>query len=272
MNHLIVKTKGRDGQFYKLISEKTFFSTPDNLSNATEYTPTYKLEEDEIYSVKNFSEKNYCIEFLRQKFNSTEYNQLPYSLYSQIEFLCAVQSGKYFFQKITPSQIIAQKWISLSRTPKLVEDEKIIVMNRSPDAVYLKANDTLYFTRLPAIATIFKGIESLYREATNAETERFLHSDFISVQNGYGVNSVKTANRKRIALVLDTLNRFRPKERKEIFKYIRDYCGNIKCKKDSFVIEKEDDLKQVLYGIEQRYYTTPLGNEKRLANSIIKLS
>ena len=36
----------------------------------------------------------------------------------------------------------------------------------------------------------------------------------------------------------------------------------------AFHVESEDDLKKLLYGIEQRYYTTKVGNEKRLANSI----
>ena len=33
----------------------------------------------------------------------------------------------------------------------------------------------------------------------------------------------------------------------------------------------EKELKELIYGIEQRYYTTEIGNEKRLANSVIKL-
>jgi hypothetical protein len=37
---------------------------------------------------------------------------------------------------------------------------------------------------------------------------------------------------------------------------------------ESFSISNEEDLKKLLYGIEQRYYTTKVGNEKRLANSI----
>ncbi len=36
----------------------------------------------------------------------------------------------------------------------------------------------------------------------------------------------------------------------------------------SFNIGSEENLKQLMYRIEQRYYTTPIGNEKRLANSI----
>ena len=41
--------------------------------------------------------------------------------------------------------------------------------------------------------------------------------------------------------------------------------------KNTFDIGSEKELKELIYGIEQRYYTTEIGNEKRLANSVIKL-
>ena len=39
---------------------------------------------------------------------------------------------------------------------------------------------------------------------------------------------------------------------------------------DDLLIRNE--LKMLLYGIEQRFYTTPVGGEKRLANSVITLN
>lgn len=38
---------------------------------------------------------------------------------------------------------------------------------------------------------------------------------------------------------------------------------------DSFKISNEKELKLLLYGIEQRFYTTPDGRERRIANSVI---
>ena len=38
-----------------------------------------------------------------------------------------------------------------------------------------------------------------------------------------------------------------------------------------FKIETDSDLKFVLWGIEQRFYTTPIGGDKRVANSIISI-
>ena len=39
-----------------------------------------------------------------------------------------------------------------------------------------------------------------------------------------------------------------------------------------FAVNSEDELKLLLYGIEQRFYTTLVGGERRIANSVIGYS
>ena len=56
---------------------------------------------------------------------------------------------------------------------KIRETGEGIIINDIPDAVYIKSEDTLYFQRLETISPIFKGIEKLYREATQEEVDRF---------------------------------------------------------------------------------------------------
>jgi hypothetical protein len=271
MNHLVAKTKGRKGDFFKILSDTSIFSLPDDLKNFKPYEPDYKLEDEEWFSIQDFSTKEFCIPFLRKMFISTEYPQIKVSEYVNIDYLCSIQDDKYFFQKMAANQLIKKKWFSVSNSPTLVKDEEIILINNFADAIYDKTNDVLYFKKLASISAIFKGIEILYREATYDETKQFLEFDFIKLAKGYNVDSVKTANRKRIAMAMDTLSKFTKDEKKSVFKYIHEYCKNLTFNRNSFSIETEDDLKQVLYGIEQRYYTTPLGNEKRLANSITKI-
>lgn len=98
---------------------------------------------------------------------------------------------------------------------------------RTANAIYVKQDDTLYFQRLSKLTKIFKGIEELYREATDEETIEFLNSSFINLTNGYSTSKVKTANRKRITMALETLSKFNTKEKKQIFKYISEYCNNL---------------------------------------------
>lgn len=274
MNYLLSKTKGKKGGIFKVLSSsKDFYPIPDDLNNSKKYDASYKLDEDEWYSIKKFSTQSYSLDFVKKKFTSTDYNQLSMSDYDKIEYLCAYQSDIYFFQKISQTQLIRKRYISLSNTPALIDNESLIIIHKVPDAVYDTAVDTLYFKSLSTISSIFKGIDSLYREATQKETEEFLQSNFIVLGTDYSANKVKKANRKRIAIVMDTLKGFSHKKKKDILKYINGYCKNLPfdSKNGTFTIETEDELKQLLYGIEEKFYTTQVGKEKRLANSVTKI-
>jgi hypothetical protein len=273
MNHLLAKTKGRNGDFFKIISNEEIFELPGDLNNPIEYNSDYKLEDDEWFAIENFTEMDYCIEFLTRRFISTDYGQIAKVDYNKIDYLCAYQTGIYYFQKISSSQVIRKKYFAFSDAPTLVENEPIIVIDNYPDAIYIKNNNILYFKKLTAITGIFKGIDILYREATQTETEEFLENDFILLNENFSAENVNKANRKRIAMAMATLATFTLPQKQSIFTYIREYCEDLNFDEDDekFTISNEEELKQLLYGIEQRYYTTLLGGEKRLANSITTL-
>lgn len=65
---------------------------------------------------------------------------------------------------------------------KLCEPQDLLVIKDIPDAVYIIKDDKLIFRTLSSISNIFKGIEDLYREATNTEVQQFLESDFIDLK------------------------------------------------------------------------------------------
>lgn len=206
MNYLIAKTKGVRGEFFKVISNTEIYSMPENMLNSVTYDPSYKIEEDEWFIVDSFSEKEFFIDILKNRFFSTDYNQIPTTEYNNMEYLCAFQNDLIFFQKISDSLIIRKKYFSLSGAPIFVQNEPILIVNNIPDAIYNKIEDKLYFRKLSTISSIFPGIDTLYKEATQVETEQFLQSEFIQLDNGYDASKVKTANRKRIALAMDTLS------------------------------------------------------------------
>lgn len=270
MNHLLAKTRGRNGDYFKVISNSEIYPLPDDLDNPKEYDTDYKLEDDEWFAITEFSEKEYCIDFLTRRFISTDYNQLPRAQYTNIEYLVAYQTGYFCFQKLTSSQVINRRYFSMSEQPELVTNAPIILINQVPDAIYHKEEDILYFKKLTSITTIFKGIYELYREATQEETEEFLENDFINLADDYSAENVKKANRKRIAMARETIARFTPAEKQDIFGYIREYCEELVFDENysNFSVSNEEDLKKLLYGIEQRYYTTRIGGERRLANSV----
>jgi hypothetical protein len=273
MSYLLAKKSGRNGEYVKLMSDNEIFQLPEDLDNPHIYDSDYNLDDDEWFAITEFSNSEYSIDFITRDFNSAEYNQIENNDYNNLKFLCSYQDDNfYFFQKLTNSQTVRKKWFRISNEPVLSEDP-IIIIKPYPDAIYDKEQDILYFKNLTAITTVFPEIGNLYREATDADTEAFLGNDFINLADNYDTSKVKTANRKRIAMAMDTLNRFTLVEKNQIFDYIKEYCPELDFSEDEeyFEIGTEDNLKHLLYGIEQRYYTTPLGNERRLANSITTL-
>ena len=146
-----------------------------------------------------------------------------------------------------------------------------VIVNNRPDAVYFSSLDVLVFRNLAAISSIFKGIDTLFKEATDEDVEKFLSQSFVNLCSGYDRQKVSKPNRKRIALAMDTLSKMSEQERLSILSYINKYCeGKLEVNEDDKKVKlsKDEDLKLLIYGIEQRFYTTPFGNEKRLANSV----
>ena len=275
MNQLIAKIRERGKaieKYKKVISDENFFHLPINLTNAVEYNPDTLLDDDNWYVITGFSSKEYCLELLKQQFNSVDYDLLDSQSFEKLDFLFSYQSDDYFFQNISKSQLVRKKLLSFGEGFKYDNKSAFIVIKDIPDAIYRKSNDCLYFRKLASITSIFHGIDQLHREATELETNEFLKEDFIILANGFSSIDVKTANRKRIALALDTLKNFEDDDKSKVFTYIQEYCPDLSKSEGAFSIGSENDLKMLLFGIEQRFYTTVVGEEKRIANSVISMN
>ncbi|WP_121626783.1 hypothetical protein [Poseidonibacter antarcticus] len=271
MNYLLAKIKGRGDNFLKVIATRdSIFEVPD-LSNNENYAPTYKLDDDEWFRLDNFLGRTFRNGLIERTFSGTNHNQILPIQYKDIIYLCCKQDNLFLFQKLSQTQLLSKKWLHISDSPSLQRDKPIIVINDWIDAIYNKDEDILYFKDIVKIKQMFNGIGDLYREATQVEVNTFLNKDFISLGNNFTSASVKVANRRRIAMALDTLSRFTDDEVIQICDYTQSYCVDLNISNNTFVIETEDHLKLVLFGIEQRYYTTLIGTEKRLANSILEM-
>lgn len=272
MDHLIAKVRQRGKQKYcKLVSEQQIYEI--RIEDPIDYSPATLIEEEQWYRIQKFSKKDYCIDLLKKTWDSTKYEQINAIEIEKIEYICAYQAqNDYCFQRVYKSNIIKNKWIlHFGEDVELSENKSIITINEQPDAIYKKDQDCLYFRKLNAITAIFHGIDAIYREATREEVDEFLSEPFIDLDYGYTADNVGVANRRRIALAMETLKGMNQKQRKDIFQYTNEYYPGLQYDGKKFKISKEDDLKTLLYGIEQRYYTTPITNERRCANSVTKI-
>ncbi|MGZ4928562.1 MAG: ATP F0F1 synthase synthase [Halobacteriota archaeon] len=273
MHCVLAKIKGNGKKkIFKLLSDKTLFEneviTP---GMCVDYSADHNLDEDSWFKIEQFSSKQYCIPLLKVDFVPAEYDELSRSQFPKISYLCAIQGDDYYFQKVTPSLFLSRKMIAFGEVAQLEQSENRLVVNSQPDAIYLKQSDTLVFKNLATISSIFKGIDELYKEATDEEVVEFLEMPFVEAQNGFNKSKVSKPNRKRVALALDTLAKMSAEDRNLMLSYVESYCsGLMKFDKDSGAVQvsSDEELKLLLYGVEQRFYTTPFGKEKRLANSV----
>jgi len=274
MDHVLAKVKRRK-KLLKLLSDQSLFDTTIAGLDFVEYDPDHNLDEDAWFKINQFSQQPYCVDWIKQDFVSSEYDDLPKAKFSDISFLCAIQGDNYFFQKVTPSQFVTRKMIAFGEAAKLEQNDGRLVVNSTPDAIYLKDSDSLIFRNLASITSIFKGIDAIYKEATEEEVGKFLDESFIELSDGYDVSHVSKPNRKRIALAMNTLASMSPDDKAEMLSYIHGYSEqklNFDAANGKFEIASDNELKHLLYGIEQRFYTTPFSQEKRLANSVQPLN
>lgn len=270
MNILVAKLKDQSNEIWKVMSRSGQFHTLPDLSEARTYSSNYKLDDDEWFRLSRFRSRDFRNPLIGTGFNSADFNQLNTEDYPMISYLCFKQSNFLLFQKLNPSQLISKKWFEISNTPSLESNKSIVVLSNFLDAIYDESSDNLYFRDLVRIKNIFPGIEALYREATHAEVLSFVSRDFIQLSTAYGIDKIKVANRKRIASVVDKLSSLSKSEIRSLVAYTKSYC-EVRFSKGKFQINSEDELKKVLYGIEERYYTTKMSKERRLANSVLSL-
>ncbi|MCT8975010.1 hypothetical protein N4T77_00205 [Clostridium sp. CX1] len=276
MNHVMAKLRLRKGnensKFRKVLSNVNLYTLPSDLTNNVVYDPATNIDEGEWFSISEFSQKPFSLQFLVDYTDSVAYYQLEANQISNIDFICTCQNAdEFYFQRITKSQLLEKKVITIGDQFKYNANSKDIVIHDPADAIYVKSNDTLYFKKLSAITGIFKGIDQLFREATTVETEAFLAKDFVKLENNFCAASVKQANRKRIALAMEALSNFDDNQKNTVFNTVKEYCPQLVSDDNTFKVKTESDLTLLLYGIDQRFYTTPDGREKRIANSVIRL-
>ncbi|MGJ8526017.1 hypothetical protein LMG33818_001765 [Halomonadaceae bacterium LMG 33818] len=276
MDQIIAKVKRkRRKQYFKLISDEVLFETVAiDFNSCIDYDPDHNLDEDSWFKIEQFSQQDFCIDLLKKNFDSKDFDDLTKKQFSDITYLISIQKDDFYFQKITPSLFIKRKTLIFGEAVKLDESKNRLIVNPVPDAVYFKESDVLIFRNLAAISSIFRGIDELYREATNEEVTQFLSQSFIELESGYNTNRVSKPNRRRIGLAMVTLQNMSKEDRDNLSNYINEYCIdklNYDKNKQKFKITTDTDLKLLLYGIEQRFYTTPFGHEKRIANSVFLL-
>jgi len=273
MDYVVGKVKkNRKEPFKKILSNKSVFAgIPYRPGALVKFQSDHNLDEDSWFKIEGFSKKPFFPSWLEKKFDSKNFNDLLKDEFSSLSCIISVQDENLYFQKMTPSLYLRKKVIVFGEVAHLENNCNRLVIKEIPDAVYYFAKDVLVFKNIAAVSSIFDGIDQIYREATEKETLEFLTQSFVSLGKEFSAEKASKPNRKRIALALDTLDKMSPQHKIDMLDYVDEYCkGKLNYDRELgvFEVSSDEDLKLLLYGVEQRFYTTPFGQEKRLANSV----
>ena len=281
MDFLFAKVKEKGAGIYKVLTDATIFDGIPDFTDARAYDDEYKLRDGEWFVLSNFSGKDYCPDLFKAQFESTSYTILEKSRYGEIKYIVSLQGDDdnrmFMVQNVTPSLLLTkQRYIlfgpmeantGMNEQARIMNSENILVLKNTPDCYYVKREDKLYFKNLSSITSVFKGINELYKEATDEEVQALFDLDMVNIDESFTKDKVKTANRRRIKEALSRYNNFSEEEKQHIPIYVSRYCPDLYVD-GKFQIKSEKDLKELLDVINQRYYTTEIDQEKRVANSV----
>src|SRR5699024_2211978 len=241
-----------------------------------QYSAESLLDEGEWFSVERFSEQAYFPNYIARRFTSANFSKLTSDEFDKISLLLSVQDDCLCYQRVVPSSMLRKRFIKFNRPDEVAELEEPstrILVGPEPDAIYERRSDELLFRDLARVSPMFPGIETLHREATDDQVQEFLRLDFVT-SVGFDVSNVSRPNRKRISLALKSLSEMTDQQRADIVKYIRDYQGETleyDSVSDRFTITSDEDVKNIAFGVEERFYTTLVGRERRLANCVVRI-
>jgi len=277
MTHIFAKLRmrGNSNKYRKMVStqDEVYGNIHRFITDTFPYNPGAKLDLGEWFIIPKFSEQRFSIDITSGTWETVDYDSLKKEEYGNIDFLFAKNDNGIFFQRVTKAKLVRKKHVwEFGGEFQYVPDAGVLALNDCPDVIYVPREDILYFQRFEAASVIFKGMAILYREATNQEVKQFLASSFIALMDGFETDKVKKTNRKLIAQAVDQFSNMKQEDREKIFSYIKEYCPNLVIEGQKFAISSNKDLKMLLYGIGQRFYTTPVGDEQRVANSTITLN
>ena len=270
-----INQREKQNKMYMAVrSDESFYMSADKMiGEKIPYDNETKIDDEAWFYIKNFSSTKHSIYQLTADINSADYNALTIEAFKKTTYLFSVSDdqNERYFQKVGKAALVERKRFIRFGNEFIYRPEcASIVINDLPDAIYLKDTDTLFFKKLSTLTGIFPEISNLYKKATDEETKNFLNTRFFALE-GFTPDQVHIPNRKRIALAMEILKTFDDSQKNEIYNYIGEYCPDIHHNDGRFTIKSNEDLSLVLYGIGQRFYTTPISKEKRIANSVIKL-
>lgn len=270
INKRTVRHEGLAYDFAELIAGRPAFPVLSSIKGV-DFSVGYRLDENEWFSVNDFSKRRYFPKYIEKiSMDTTVVPSVNFKVTPEnIEYLMAFQDERYFlFQKTLKSRMVKKSRIIVLADPEIREVRNGIFLNDESDAIYDMNVDTLYFKNVQRVNIFFPGIISIYREASQEEIDDFIESSPIELSGGFATMNIGTENRRRIAVLYDRRENLDADETSRLFSYLSKYIPSQTTEEGKLTAKNDSELRNILYGLDERYYETEVTGEKRVANSV----
>lgn len=237
-----------------------------------EYSPNSTVDEDQWFyitlcpdtGIKNPIEV--CVNS-----NSNDWIQIVQDEYEKIRYLALIDKveGRTFYQRVPESLLIKKPRLNLfglNDQPNITYNP-VILLNTVPDAVFEEATRRLYFKDLSKLTKIFLGIDQLFKEATEADVSNFVNSNIFSTITGFEIKKVTAPVRKKISNVQNRFENFTPDQKIEFIANTKKYLAHIPFQEGKFMIQGNEDVRDLADALDQRFHETPITKEPRRTQS-----
>lgn len=277
MGCFIVKLSEDNNHWYKLVDQVENEDYERILLNdAIVYDPN-NTEGGQWFKIDAFNEKEGFLTILDNDFNVAELESLSAEEFNnhRIDFIAFFHEHRYYIQKFTKGNFLKKKWFALNGDEvRYFEGDGLIYVNPLPNCIYDSTTHCIYFMDIAKAYSLFGGLKLDYKAATDAETSQMLQSDIIQV-NGLDTAGVGVSNRKRITSILAKYSQYDSEQKNKLRQYIKETVGESLPYDDvseKFIVNSDNQLRLLLYGIQQRFYQPPLEDEVQVATATTGLS
>ncbi len=193
--------------------------------------------------------------------------------YKEVNVIYAVSGVEKLFTKITTRHIMqAQKCIAFNEKPTVVEQGNSILLTGEVDAYW---NGTqLYFKKFSFVRSLFPGIQKMYKEITEQETNEFLSSPLFELKEEMSSHFISLRNRQKITEIIDgkIIDLKDLEVCEKYLEYAKDYNLDLEINENKIALIDNSDVVKVISLLGESFYTTEIGGEKREIRSSRKLT
>ena len=255
----------------KLDKVKPLFHDPFTSLTKKKYDNEHNLSDDECWeaglSDEQFEQLKHLYELDEDSTGDMNKNKL-YQTNDSIRALYMVEGDSVRFKRIFKQQLLRDSTVfNLDGEPKLSDMHNVLAIDEKVHAVVNTSAKKILFKDYRIATQLFSCLTSLYREATQTETDNLMSADIFALDEKFPTSKIGQTNRKKIAYAIEELKIDLNDEsiKVRIEAEAQKYAPEKLYVDGKFNLTKNVDVTHALRIITGAYYKNPITDDEMIA-------